>query len=189
MSPLLPIPPEEPSTATPMPFDALWPEVKPKLYGVLARYGIPPEDAEDLIQTVIVQYWEKRHIVREPLKWIPAALHNICKMHWRTRGRSRVIFVDQPLLEVLAEEETPEQESKVARRELSTLISRLKERCRKILKMRYLGYDRHEIAGETGYKLSGIDKVSKRCIDELSHKFRVAASGLGRKRETGGLKD
>jgi len=178
MPPLGPITPEETPLFSPPPFEEMWKGVLPKLKAVLARHGIPATDGEDLVQKAVEQYLRKRDQVRSPERWLPVALTNICRMYWRTHSRRLTLAVDQPLLEVLADPLAPAQERAVLRAELRKMLAGIKQRCRSILALRYLGYDRHEIAGETGYKVSSIDKLTRRCIDELTRRFQKAAGRL-----------
>jgi DNA-directed RNA polymerase specialized sigma24 family protein len=40
--------------------------VRPVLEGILRRQGIPPEDAEDLMQQALLQFLRKRSQIRAP---------------------------------------------------------------------------------------------------------------------------
>lgn len=159
-------------------FEVMWRAVQPRLRAVLARHRVPYQDAPDLVHDVFMQYWRKRHLVAAPEKWLPCALELTCRMFWRTRGRSITVAVDGAILELMSSHDAPKQERMVIRRELTRLIQTLKKRCREILTLRYLGFDRQEIAAATHYKVSGIDKVAKRCENDLAEKFRLAAAGL-----------
>lgn len=159
-------------------FESMWASAQPRMRAVLARYRIPYADAKDLIQDVFMQYWKKRQLIATPERWLPCALELTCRMYWRTRGRSITIAVDDAILGLMSKNDGPKQERTVIRRELKHLIGTLKKKCREVLTLRYLGFDRHEVAAKTKYAISGIDKIAKRCEAELAEKFRVAAAGL-----------
>jgi RNA polymerase sigma factor (sigma-70 family) len=150
--------------------------LRPKLGGILASFRIPPQDADDLLQNVLLQYVKKRSLIREPELWLPGALRNECRMYWRTRSRSFTTAVDSAILETVCDEAAaPPQERTVMRNTLSRWIGELHTRCRSILRLRYhLGYEAREVAEETGYSPSSIDKVTRRCLEALGRKVAAA---------------
>jgi len=138
---------------------------------ILSSWRIPPQDADDLVQNVLIQFVRKRRDIQQPSPWLKGALKNECRMYWRTRRRSLTVAVDTELLDVADDESMPAQERAVARRHLETWISKLDYRCRRLLKLRYkLGLEPREVAEETGYKPSSVDKVTRRCLDALARK-------------------
>ena len=152
---------------------------RPALMRVLARYRIPYEDADDLIQEVLLQFVRKRAEIRNPTTWLGGALRNECLLHWRRQRRSLYTAVDEAVLEAVAGPEEPEQEHQALLRRLDEVLAGLQDRCRKVLRLRYLlGYKPAEIADQTGYKLSSVDKIVRRCVAALSQ--RMVALGLGR---------
>lgn len=150
--------------------------LRPKLGGILASFRIPPQDADDLLQNVLLQYVKKRSHIRAPEVWLPGALRNECRMYWRTRGRSFTTAVDAAILDTVCEDTgVPPQERTVMRRTLGRWIGELHTRCRSILHLRYhLGYETREVAEETGYSPSSIDKVTRRCLEALGRKMAAA---------------
>ena len=151
-------------------------EMAPRLAGVLSAFRIPAEDADDLLQNVLLQYLRKRAQVHDPKTWLPGALRNECRMYWRTRRRSFTTAVDGVLLDLMAEPAaTPAQELRVLRRNLGRFLAQLDWRCREILHLRYhLGHEAREVADEMGYRPSSIDKVTRRCLDALGRKLAAA---------------
>jgi RNA polymerase sigma factor (sigma-70 family) len=146
---------------------------------ILSSWRIPPQDAEDLAQMVFLQFVRKRRTIENPGSWARGALRNECRMYWRTRRRSLTVAVDTALLDVAADESMPAQERAVARRHLETWISKLDYRCRRLLALRYkLGLEPREVAEETGYKPSSVDKVTRRCLDALSNKAKSVLRSL-----------
>jgi len=140
---------------------------------ILSSSRIPPHDAEDLVQNVLYQFVRKRRKIENPSTWLKGALRNECRMYWRTKRRSLTVAVDTAMLDVARDESMPAQERAVARRNLETWISQLDYRCRELLRLRYkLGLQPREVAVETGYKPSSVDKVTRRCLDALSRKAK-----------------
>ena len=153
---------------------------RPTLTRILLRFRIPAEDAEDLLQEIVVQYLRKRSTIREPSKWLAGALRNECRLYWRRRHRCVYDAVDQGILDALAVEDVPRQERAALVSRLVEHISTLQPRCQDVLSLRYrLGYSNDEIAGKTGYRPSSIDKIARRCLDALSRRI-VGGRLIGR---------
>jgi RNA polymerase sigma factor (sigma-70 family) len=143
--------------------------MQPRLRRVLARYRIPSQDAEDLLQETFLILVTKWGTIRNTEAWLLATLSNRCIIYWR-KARSRLWdLVDATLLELLSEAEAPEQQQADLRFDLDTLLARLPDRCRAILQLRYgLGCSTSEAAERTGYCKSSIRKVTRRCLAALS---------------------
>lgn len=158
--------------------EALLAQLKPKFRRVLARYRIPPQDADDVVQEVLVQYWYKHGSIKTPGHWLMGSLKLQCLMYLRTRRRSRTVAVDEVILDLLADPERPAQERRVLRNEIRRHVESLdKWPCRELLTLRYFrGLDNREIAERMGYKPGSIDTTATRCRDRLIKK--IAAAGL-----------
>ena len=150
-------------------------ELRPRLAAVLSSFRVPPDDADDLLQDVLLQFLRKRALIRLPEVWLLGALRNACRMYWRSRSRRFTTAVDGALLDLVADAaEVPPQESRLLRRNLSQRIARLDWRCRSVLRLRYhLGYEAREVADEMGYSRASIDKVTRRCLEALGRKLAV----------------
>lgn len=142
--------------------------IRPRLLRVLARFRIPPQDAEDLLQETFVILVTKWDTIRNREAWLLVTLNNRCIMYWR-RQRSRLCdAVDAAILELIAEPESPGQEDASLRVDLDHLLSRISERCRTLLRLRYgLGHTSAETADQTGYCASSVRKITRRCLVEL----------------------
>ena len=155
--------------------------VRPRLQRTLSALRVPPEDADDLVQDVMMQFIRKRSGIREPEAWFAVALRYQWRFYLRTRSRRRTVAVDQALLDAMAGGAEPDAERAAQRRGLGRWISKLPRKCRELLRLRYgRGLDDREVAEETGYRPSSVDKVTRRCVDALSKK--MAAADLGRPR-------
>jgi RNA polymerase sigma factor (sigma-70 family) len=153
----------------------------PRLRKVLSAFHIPPEDADDVVQDTVMQFIRKRSQIRTPEQWFAGALRNQSRMYWRTRSRRRTVAVDQAVLDVMAGGAEPDAERAALRHGLARWIALLPPNCRELLRLRYgLGLDDAEVAEETGYRPSSVDKVTRRCVQALSKKMTTA--DLGRQR-------
>jgi RNA polymerase sigma factor (sigma-70 family) len=141
----------------------------PRLKWVLARYRIPVEDAEDLLQQTflaLVDQWEE---VREPERWLIGTLKRQCLMYWRRQRRRFYSAVDEAILDLLSSPEAPPQEKAALQADLDALLQRVPPRCREVLELRFrLGYDPSEVAEKLGYRASSIGKITHRCLAALS---------------------
>ena len=145
---------------------------------ILASYHVPPEDAEDLVQETLMQFVHKRRDIHSPEQWLGGALRNQCRMYWRTRSRRLTVAVDDAILDVMAGGAESDAERSALRRGVVRWIATLPPNCRELLRLRYgLGLDDDEVAEETGYRSSSVDKVTRRCVQALSKKLAAADRG------------
>lgn len=147
----------------------------PRVKSLFARYRVPPQDTEDILQQALlalVYNWES---VRDPDAWLVGTIRNKCLVYWRDRRRKVYDAVDAAVLEWLAKPEAPEQERSDLWSDLETLLSHLPPRCQSLLRMRYqMGYDTGEIAAELGYSPNSISKISARCLAALTRELGAA---------------
>lgn len=156
--------------------------LKPRFAGILRRFRIPPQDAEDRVQNVLVQFVYKRSQIRNPAPWLLGALRRECLMYLRTCRRSRTVPVDTAILELLGEASMPDAERADLRRRLGKWIGKMSFKCRRLLRFRYLEeLDAKEIARRTGFKPSSVDKVTRRCLQALERKISSAASAISKR--------
>ncbi len=153
-------------------FEELLKGLEPRFRTVFARFRIPEQDAEDLLQQALLAYVRKRHAVRNPESWLLGTLRNRCLKYWRARRRSLYTAVDSAILETVAGDGAPSQERSDMRRDLQGAMGRLRPRCRSILGLRYgLGCEPRETARRLGYKESSIYKLMERCLAALSNQL------------------
>lgn len=154
------------------PINELIEAARPTMLGILRRFGIPPQDADDLLQEALLSFVRKRPEVRSPKKWLAGALRRECLQYWRKRARALYDAVDQAMLDLVADDSEDPQEDSVLKRRMREQIATLQPKCRSVLVLRYrLGYDNREIAEETGYRPSSVDKIAQRCVAALSRRL------------------
>jgi len=153
--------------------------VRPKLKSLFARYRVPPQDTEDILQQALLALIYRWNTVRDPEAWMMGTLRNKCLVYWRDRRRKLYDSVDASVLEWIAKPEAPQQERSDLWKDLQTLMARLPSRCRSMLWMRYrMGYDTPEIAERMGYSPNSISKVSARCLASLTEAMLTSEPDL-----------
>lgn len=139
---------------------------------LLLRFHIPAQDSEDLLQDVLLAYIRKRSEILSPAPWLLATLRHHCLLYWRRRRRSLIHALDAGLLEEVAGGCSGAQERGDLARDLSSAVSRLPGRCRKILRLRYgLECAGAEVAERLGYRPDTIRQATLRCLSALSRQL------------------
>lgn len=142
---------------------------------LLARFRIPPQDAEDLLQDTFLLFLRRRPEVDNDGRWLQGALKYRCLVYWRDRRRSFYNAMDTALLEALAEPTAPSQERRVLLADIAERVEELSERCRAVLKLRYQSdFKPAELADHLGYSRRGIYKILDRCVAALSKRLLVS---------------
>lgn len=142
---------------------------------LLARFRIPPQDAEDLLQDTFLLFLRRKPEVESDGRWLQGALKYRCLVYWRDRRRQFYHLMDTALLEALAEPTAPSQETRVLLADVIQRVDELPERCRSVLKLRYQSDFRPaELADHLGYSRRGIYKILERCLAALAKKLLVS---------------
>ncbi len=151
--------------------------VRPRIKALFVRYRIPPQDTEDLLQQALLALVYQHEGIRDPEAWLFGTLKNKCLLYWRDQRRRLYKVVDAAVLEYVAAPIAPAQEGSDLRRDLSSALDELPERCRTLLVMRYRhGYNAAETAMRLGYSQGSISKMTNRCLAALTR--RLVASGI-----------
>lgn len=151
---------------------ALLERLDPELRRTLLRFRIPAQDAEDLLQDVLLSYLAKRDTVASPAPWLLGTLRNVCLLYWRRRRRALVQAIDAGLLDEMAGADSLRQEQRDLARDLSGAVAKLPARCRSILRLRYgLEYCGPEIAERLGYRADTVRQATLRCLTALSRQL------------------
>jgi RNA polymerase sigma factor (sigma-70 family) len=157
--------------------------VRPRLKALFARYRIPLQDTEDILQQALLALVYQWQGIRDPEAWLLGTLKNRCLLYWRDRRRQLYDVVDATVLEWIAEPMAPEQERADIARDLTTAIGRLPERCQSLLLLRYrLGYEAAEVAERLGYSPTSMSKITTRCLATLLR--HLTAAGLVKKKRS-----
>lgn len=163
--------------------DAFLRVVRPRLRALLARQRVPPEDAEDILQQTLlalVYQWDR---VRDPDAWLVGTVRNQCRLYWRRRRSALYEAVDAVVLEWLAAPLPPPQAHGDLWRDVEAMLELMPDRCRRLLRLRYqLGYEGSEVAARMGYSPLSINKITQRCLAELTRRLVARGASDG---ETG----
>lgn len=156
--------------------------VRPRVKTLFLRYRIPIQDTEDILQQALLALLYHHDSIRDPEAWLIGTLRNKCLLYWRDHRRKLYDAVDAAVLDVVAEPQAPDQEGEDLRRDLTSAIEQLPERCRSLLSLRYRhGYNPAEMAVFLGYSQGSISKMTNRCLAALTR--RLVASGILRSQE------
>lgn len=147
--------------------------LQPKMRRILARYQIPVEDAEDIVQQTMLDLVYKQELINNPEGWVLGSVRNRCVIYWRKRRSQLYDAVDSAILELVAQPAGPSpQDGAGLRHDLERVLSALPERCQEVLRLRYgLGYGPSEVAEAMGYRPSSIRKVTNRCLARLTRQL------------------
>lgn len=146
---------------------------------ILNRFQIPPQDAEDLVQDLLVLYLTKKNEIASPAAWLAGTLRMRCLLFWRKRRRRLMQSIDEGLLQELPVPGELRQNRDDVSRDLSSAIRQLPRRCRSLLRLRYgLDCDMPEIAEKLGYSATSVRKIASRCLSALSGQLLAAERHL-----------
>lgn len=155
-------------------WEAVYKEQLPRVYNFL-RYRLGNETlAQDLTSRTFEKAWCDRHRYRRDLAgfstWLLRIARNVAIDHYRTRH-------DHASLDEAAEahaEGTPEEEAVIRSNfeRLSLLISRLTERERELLALKYgAGVTNRTIADITGLSESNVGNILHRAVQVLREQW------------------
>jgi RNA polymerase sigma factor (sigma-70 family) len=146
---------------------ALYARLRGRLDLVLYRHRIPLEDAEDLVQTALLLAVARWNEIREPERWLPGTLHNLCILYWRARKRQweRTRQLEELDLELGAE---PDQNRRDCLADLRKVWHHLSPTQRTLLTLQFdEGLSPREAAGIAGLAWSSVRKITHRAFERL----------------------
>jgi len=146
--------------------------LQPKMERILWHYRIPPQDAEDLVQEILISFVRRFDRVQNNEAWLVSALKYQCLLYWRRRRKRLYQAVDSALLDALAEPQPSPAQRYDQAHDLANLLPKIPPRCRKVLELRYgLGMTPKELASKLGYQHSSISNIVRRCLAALTAKL------------------
>ncbi len=141
---------------------------------LLARFRIPAQDAEDLLQDTLLLYLRRKPDVQSVESWLHGTLKNRCLVYWRERRRQFYSVMDVSLLDALAEPTAASQEHRVFLGDVVSRLDDLTGPCATLLRLRYQSdFKPSELADKLGYSRRGIYKILERCVAALSKRLLV----------------
>jgi RNA polymerase sigma-70 factor (ECF subfamily) len=142
--------------------------LRPALRRTLRSFGVPPHDADDLLQEVFLATFSKWDEIENKEAWMLGALRNRCAVYWRRRHASLFQAVDANLLEALSRPQPAPQERAALVWDLETVFGSLPLRHRAVLWLRFgLGLATEEVAERLGYSPTSIRKLIGRSLERL----------------------
>jgi RNA polymerase sigma-70 factor (ECF subfamily) len=159
--------------------ESLVQRLRPKLKRMLHAYGVPPHDAEDVVQEVFLAVLSKWDTIENKEAWTIGALRNRCAAYWRWRHDSLLEGVDAGVLEALSDPLPAPQERAELLWDLEAVFDTLPARQRSLLWLRFgLGLSANEVAARLGYCPASIRKLTCRSLERLrSAVSRTRAAG------------
>lgn len=158
--------------------DELLVRLRPRFRQVLARFRIPAQDAEDILQEALVAAVHKWQEIQDPEAWLMVTLRNRCLIYWRRRRDSVLSHVDQAILELVSKPQEPPQERQELLWDLDTLLEGVPDRCRELLRLRYrLGLSSAEAASQLGLRADSARKATQRCLAALTRQLFTGGDG------------
>lgn len=151
--------------------------IRPKLKRLISRYGVPPEDVEDLLQQSLLAFLHKQDTVRNTETWLVGTVRRQCLMYFRSHRRRLYDAVDSAVLDLVADSGLPNQERTEMMCDLKAAMARISPRCRTVLRLRYrLGYKPAEVASRLGYQPSSIRTITNRCLAALTRELALGGA-------------
>ncbi|MDP9122184.1 MAG: sigma-70 family RNA polymerase sigma factor [Acidobacteriota bacterium] len=168
MSAIRPAHSDPPPRDTAASFEEVLRRLRPRLKAILAGYAIPLEDAEDILQEVLLAAFCKWDSIEMKDAWLAGTLRNQCSFYWRRRRASLFKPVDLGVLEALAVPLPPPQERAEQVWDLETLTADLSSRHREMLRLYFgLGLSSEEVADRLGYCPASVRKLTGRCVARM----------------------
>ncbi len=164
------------SPAQPVDWEAVYAEEMPRVYNFL-RYRVGDDQlAEDLTAAAFEKAWRHRQRYRRDLSafstWLFTIARNLAADHFR-RGARELPLDDIPL----AANESPLEEAIQRRSDLarlSTLLSRLPDRERELVALKYGGgLTNRAIARQTGLSETNVGTILSRVVQKLRAEWEI----------------
>ena len=147
---------------------ALCERLRPRLRRILWRHQIPAEDAEDLVQTMLLLAVARWHEIQCPEVWLLGTLQNRCILYWRDRRlhEARYVELGEEWRPQFAIEPSQDRRDRLA--DLDRACRTLPAGQRKLLVLRYhLGLSPGETARALGLAPGSVRKTAHRACELL----------------------
>jgi RNA polymerase sigma factor (sigma-70 family) len=152
-----------------------------QLRTILSCHRIPPQDAEDLVQTALLALVARWDDVHDPSAWLCGTLRRCCLRYWRERRlqAQRFLELDGLSLELGSGAQCARGDLLI---DLDRGLAQLPPRHRQLLLLRYrLGLGPGEAARATGFASRSVQQTIRRSLARLRAALHeTAPAGDGR---------
>lgn len=164
-------PPEQPGGAVTA-FEEAYLRYAPRLQRIaIARFGIPAQDAEVLVQDVFFTYFQHKDSVESLERYLVGAICNASRNFLRKATTSKALFCDEePCAATPGDELLNELERK---RLLAQMLGRIGGRCREMLHRFYINDEGTDtIAAELGLARGSVKVMMFKCRQRALDAYR-----------------
>jgi RNA polymerase sigma factor (sigma-70 family) len=154
-------------------FEEAYLRYAPRLQRIaMARFGIPAQDAEVLVQDVFFTYFQHRHEVESLERYLVGGICNASRNFLRKATTSRALFCDQ---EPYAATEVDELLNELERKRLlAQMLDRISGRCREMLHRFYINDEGTDIiAAELGLARGSVKVLMFKCRQRALDAYRT----------------
>lgn len=166
-------PPEQPAGGGAVAaFEEAYLRYAPRLQRIaIARFGIPAQDAEVLVQDVFMTYFQHKDDVESLERYLVGAICNASRNFLRKAMTSKAVFSEEePCAATLGDELLNELERK---RLLSQMLGRVGGRCREMLHRFYINDEGTDtIAAELGLARGSVKVMMFKCRQRALDAYR-----------------
>jgi RNA polymerase sigma factor (sigma-70 family) len=140
-------------------------EVRPQLRTLFGSFRLKREEAEDLLQDVLLLTLRRFHEITDPPGWILGVSRVRCLMLARRRSVASGGARPKIPLELASE---PEQERLCRLLDLEKGLALLPPGQRQVVVLKMQGYRPREVAAQTGYSRNSVRKLVGRAVRRLN---------------------
>ncbi|MGA7615198.1 MAG: sigma-70 family RNA polymerase sigma factor [Thermoanaerobaculia bacterium] len=159
---------QEALTGEPLDLDQLYQDVQKVLYAIpQRRYGLGPEETEDLVQEAWSLFLQKRRTVSSAKSWLAGTMVNLAKqqIHSRVRAREHTREISPEVERTLGYSEDGANESTMMVRQG---LGQIDERSRKLCVLIGIeGWSYEEVADELGLPIGSVGPLYIRAKNRL----------------------
>ncbi len=162
--------------------------MRPKLHALFNRFRLSPEDAEDVLQSALVQALVRWPEIRNKDGWLWGTVFRMCRGSWRSAWKRDVVPMDPQDLEWVGGAAAPPQERCDRIADVERVCRSLSRRQERVLMLRHgHGLKAAEVAAEVGVQPSSVRKLARRAMaqvraallaEEAAGAARAGRSGL-----------
>ena len=141
-------------------------KVRRLLYSIpQRRFGLSPEEAEDVVQEAWLLFLEKRGLIRMEQAWLAGTVTNLCRRHLYSARCSREQAAEDQVLESAADPRSEISEEAI---DLLEAIGSLDKKSQLLCRLIAIeGYSYDEVSSATGLPLGSIGPMYIRAKDKL----------------------